>query len=143
MHHLPGVALEGLPARVHHHQLGAALGRLLEESRGDWVVFRRIGADHDDEVGILALVEGRGYRRGANAFQQRRHRRGVAEPRAVVVIVRAEVRPHELLKKVSLFVRALGGAEAGQRARTIAITNFFQAEAARSIASSQSLRENA
>src|SRR6185369_8837997 len=31
LHHLPSVALQGLPARIHHNQLGAELGRLLEE----------------------------------------------------------------------------------------------------------------
>ena len=49
LHHLPGVALQGLPARVHDHELGAALGRLLEEGGGDRVVLGRVGADHDDE----------------------------------------------------------------------------------------------
>ena len=69
LHHLPGVALERLPARVHDDELGAALGRLLEEGGGDRVVLGRVGADHDDEIGILALVEGRGHRRRADAFQ--------------------------------------------------------------------------
>src|SRR6187551_115944 len=126
LHHLPGVALERLPARVHHDQLGAALGRLLEESGGDRVVFGRIGADHNDEVGILAFVESRGHRGGANAFQQRRHRRGVAEPRTVVDVIRAKAGAHQLLEKIGLFIRALGRTEAGQRTRTIAIANFFQ-----------------
>ena len=43
-------------------ELGAALGRLLEERRRDRMVLGRIGADDDDDVGILALVEGRGHR---------------------------------------------------------------------------------
>ena len=50
---LPGVALERLPARVHDDQLGAALGRLLEEGGGDRMVLGRVGADHDDDVGVL------------------------------------------------------------------------------------------
>ena len=118
LHHLPGVALERLAARVHHDQLGAALGRLLEEGRGDRMVLGRVGADHDDEVGVLALVEGRRHRRGADAFEQRRHRRGVAQPRAVIDIVGAEAGAHELLEQIGLFVRALGGAEAGERLRS-------------------------
>ena len=47
LHHLPGVALERLPARIHHDQLGAALGGLLEEGGGHRMVLGRIGADHD------------------------------------------------------------------------------------------------
>ena len=127
LHHLPGVALKRLPARVHHHQLGAALGRLLEEGGGDRMVLGRVGADDDDEVGILALVEGRGHRRRADAFQQRRDRGGVAQPRAVVDIVGAEAGAHQLLEQIGLFVRALGRAEAGQRARAVAVADFLQA----------------
>src|SRR5450759_3964212 len=97
LHHLPGVALERLPARVHHHQLGAALGRLLEESGGDRMVLGRVGPDDNNKVGILALVEGRGHRGRADAFQQRRHRGGVAQPRAVVDIVGAKAGAHQLL----------------------------------------------
>src|SRR5665213_3557577 len=87
LHHLPGVALERLPARVHHDELGAALGRLLEEGGGDRVVLGRVGADHDDEIGIFALVESRGHRRRTDAFEQRGDRRGVAQPRAVIDII--------------------------------------------------------
>jgi hypothetical protein len=68
LHHLPGVALERLAARIHHDQLGAGFGRLLEEGRGDRVVLGRIGADDDDDVGVLALVEGRGHRRRPDAL---------------------------------------------------------------------------
>ena len=54
LHHVPGVALERLAARIHHDQLGAALGGLLEEGGGDRMVLGRIGADDDDDVGVLA-----------------------------------------------------------------------------------------
>ena len=127
LHHLPGMALERLAARIHHDELGAALGRLLEEGRGDGVVLGRIGADDDDDVGVLALVEGRGHRRRADALQQRRHRRRVAEPRAVVDIVGAEAGANQLLEQISLFVRAFGRAEAGERARAVTVADFHQA----------------
>ena len=68
LHHLPGVALERLAARIHHDELRAALGRLLEEGRGDRMVLGGIGANDDDDVGVLALVEGRGHRRRADAL---------------------------------------------------------------------------
>ena len=77
--------------------------------------------------GILALVEGRGHRAGADAFEQRRHRRGVAEPRAVIDIVGAEAGAHQLLEQISLFVRALGRAEPGQRLGAVAVADLLQA----------------
>ncbi len=62
LHHLPGMTLERLAARIHDDQLGAALCGLLEEGGGDRMVLGRIGANDDNDVGILALVEGRGNR---------------------------------------------------------------------------------
>ena len=119
-------------------ELGAALGRLLEEGRGDRMVLGRVGADDDDDVGVLALVEGRGHRGRADAFEQRRHRRGVAEPRAVVDVVGAEAGAHQLLEQIGLFVRALGRAEAGERVAGRRGRGFSSGrEAARSSASSQ------
>ncbi len=91
------------------------------------MVLGRVGADDDDEIGILALVEGRGHRGRADAFEQRRHRRGVAQPRAVVDVVGAEAGADQLLEQIGLFVRALGRAEAGQRARPVAVADFLQA----------------
>ena len=144
LHHAPGMALERLPARIHHDELGAALGRLLEEGGGDRMVLGRIGADDDDDVGILALVEGRGHRRRADAFEQRRHRRGVAQPRAVIDIVGAETGAHEFLEQIGFFVRALGRAEAGQRLRPVAVADFLQARRRRGRAPPpRSLRGNA
>ena len=119
--------LSACAARVHDDELGAALGGLLEEGRGDRMVLGRVGADDDDEVGVLALVEGRGHRGRADAFQQRRHRRGVAEPRAVIDVVGAEAGAHQLLEQIGLFVRALGRAEAGERLRAVAVADFLQA----------------
>ena len=112
LHHVPGVALERLAARVHHDEVGAALGGLLEEGGGDRMIFGRVGADHDDDVGILALVERRGHGRRADAFHQRGDRGGMAQPRAVIDIVGAEAGAYELLEQIGLFVRALGRAEA-------------------------------
>src|SRR6478736_5315236 len=107
-------------------ELRAALGRLLEEGRGDRMVLGRIGADDDDDIGVLALVERGGHRRRADALQQGRHRRRVAKPRAVVDIVGAEAGAHQLLEQVGLLVRAFRGAEAGERARAVAVANFHQ-----------------
>ena len=43
-----GVARQRLAARIHDDQLGAALGGVLDEGRGDRVVLGRVGADDDD-----------------------------------------------------------------------------------------------
>ena len=107
--------------------VGAALLRLLEEGRGDRMVFGRIGADDEDHFGVLALVEGRRHRAGADAFHQRGDRGSMAEPRAVIDIVGAEAGAHQLLEQISLFVRAFGRAEAGQPLRAVAVADLLQA----------------
>ncbi len=127
LHHLPGVALHRRAARVHDDELGATLRRLLEEGGSDRVVLGRVRADHDDQLGILALVEGGGHRRRADAFEQRRHRRGVAEARAMVDVVGAEAGADQLLEQVRLFIRTLGGAEAGQRVGAVAVADCLEA----------------
>ena len=124
LHHLPGMAFQRLPARIHDHELGAALGGLLEEGGGDRMVLGRIGADDDDHVGILHFVEGRRHRRGADAFEQGRDRRGMAKPRAVIDIVGAEADAHELLEQIRLFVRAFRRAEAGEALRALLLADF-------------------
>ena len=107
--------VRAVAARVHHENLGAALCRLLEEGRRDRVVFGRPRADDDDDVGIGRGGERRGHRARADPLHQRRHRRGVAQPGAVVDIVAAEPGAHQLLEEIGLLVRALGRAEPGQR----------------------------
>ena len=50
---MQGMARQGLPPRVHDDQLGATvLHRVLDEGRCDRVIHRRVGADHDDDLGI-------------------------------------------------------------------------------------------
>ena len=115
LQHVGGVALERLAARIHDDELRAALGGLLEEGRRHRVVLGRIGADHHDHFRVLALVEGGGHRAGADALHQRRHRRGVAEPRAVIHVVGAEAGAHELLEEIGLLVRTFRRAEARKR----------------------------
>jgi hypothetical protein len=127
LQHVRGVLLERLPARVHDDQGLALLGRLLEVGRGDRVVLGRIGADHDDHVGVPDRGERGGDRARADVLQERRHRAGVAKARAVVDVVRAEPGADQLLDEVGLLVRPLGRAEAGKRARAVAIADRAQA----------------
>src|SRR5579885_3901570 len=51
----------------------------------------------------------------------------MTEPRAVIDIVGAEPGAHQLLEQISLFIRAFGRTEAGERLRTVAITDPFEA----------------
>src|SRR4029077_2634373 len=86
----------------------------------------RIGADHHDHFGVLALVEGRGHRAGADALHQRRYRRGVTKPRAVIHVVGAEAGAHELLEEISLLVGAFGRAESCKRLRAVAVADRLE-----------------
>ena len=91
------------------------------------MVLGRVGADHHDHVGILHLVEGGRHRRRAHAFQQRRHRRGMAQPRAVIDIVGAEAGAHQLLEQIGLFVRAFRRTEAGKSLRALLLADLQEA----------------
>src|SRR6185369_13804858 len=62
-----------------------------------------------------------------DAFHERGDTRGVAEPRAVIDVVRAEARADELLKEIRLFVRALGRAESREGALAVRVANVAQA----------------
>ncbi len=73
LQHMRRVPLQRLTARVHHDQLAAALGELLEEGRRDGVVFGRVRADHNRNIGVFDLVEGRGDRTGSDILHQRGH----------------------------------------------------------------------
>ena len=50
----------------------------------------------------------------------------MAEPRAVVDVVRTEAGAHELLEEIGLFIRPFRRAETGERARTVLIANSFE-----------------
>ena len=122
LEHVGGVAVQGLAPGVHHDE-GRLLCRLLEEGGGDGVVLGGVGADHDDDVGVLARGERGGHRPRADAFEERNDRRGVAQPRTVVDVVGAEALADHLLDEVRLLVRALGGAETGERRSAVAVAD--------------------
>src|SRR5262249_58125653 len=75
---------------------------------------------------VLALVERGGHRAGADALHQRRHRRGVAQSRAVIDVVGAEADAHELLEEISLLVRTFGRAESRKRLRAVAVADRLE-----------------
>ncbi len=68
------MARQRLPARIHHDQLGAAFGRVLDEGCRHRMVDGRIGADHDDDFGVQRGRERRRHRARIQAFHQRRDR---------------------------------------------------------------------
>ena len=121
-----GVVGDPLAPRVDHDQLRAAPPRLLEERRRDRVVRGRVRAGEDRDVGVDDVAVGRRDRARADALEQRRHARRVAQPRAVVDVVGAEARADQLLEEVGLLVGALGRAEAGDRARAAVGVDLLQ-----------------
>ena len=48
----------------------------------------------------------------------------MAQPRAVIDIVRAEAGAHQLLKQIGLLVRAFGGTETGQRLGALLVADL-------------------
>ena len=65
------IARQALPAWIHHDQLGAALSRILDEGSRHRVIHGRIGADHDDDLGIHRGREWRGHCARVQPFHQR------------------------------------------------------------------------
>src|SRR6185295_16018982 len=70
-------------------------------------------AGQDRDVGVDDVAVGGGYGTRSDVPRQRRDARRVAEPGAVVHVVRAEARADQLLEEVGLLIRALRRAEAG------------------------------
>ena len=97
-----------------------------------------------DQVGVLGVAEDVRDRPGADPFEQRRDAGGVAEPGAVIDVVRAQRGPHQLLEEIGLLVAALGGAEPGEGPRSVFRLDGEQAATrSRSSASSHVASRNA
>jgi hypothetical protein len=86
----------------------------------------RVGADDDDHLGVQRRRERCGDGAGVEPLHQGRHRRGVAEARAVIHVVRAEAGAHQLLEQVRLLVRSLGRAKPGQSAGAVGVADAGQ-----------------
>jgi hypothetical protein len=126
LQHVAGIALQRLAARVEHDEFRTALGGLLEIGGSDGVVLGRVGADDDDDVGILHRGERRGNGARADGLHQGGDRRGMAQPGAVVDIVAVEAGAHELLEQVGFLVGALGRAEAGEAAPAVRVADALE-----------------
>ncbi len=88
------------------------------------MVHGRVGTDHDDDFGVHGRGKRRRHRARTQAFEQRRHRGGVAQPRAVIDIVGAEAGANQLLEQIGFLVGALGRAESGERLDALAVADF-------------------
>ena len=78
------------------------------------MVVDRVGADNKHTIGIFHRVERRRNGAGADTFEQRCHRRSMAEPGAVIHIVGTESCTYQLLKQVSFFVTAFCRTKSGK-----------------------------
>ena len=95
-------------ARIGYDDLQPALGSVLHPGGGHRVVARCIGADHQNQLGVLNIAHLIADRAGAYAFEQRRHTGGVAQARAVIHVVGAKAGAHQFLEQIGFFVAALG-----------------------------------
>ena len=111
---------------VGEDQLRAILHGVLEPRRRDGMVRHRIGADQQHDFGFQHVHHRIGHGARADAFEQCRHARRVAKPRAVIDVVRAEAGAHELLEQIRLLVAALRRAEACERVRPALIADAFK-----------------
>ena len=83
----------------------------------------RIGADQQHHLRLHHVHHRIRHRARSYALEQGRHARRVAQPRAVIDVVGAEARAHQLLEQVRLFVGPLGGPEAGERAAAVRVAD--------------------
>ncbi|OQC12950.1 MAG: hypothetical protein BWX79_01100 [Alphaproteobacteria bacterium ADurb.Bin100] len=121
LQHPPGVAGNVGAPRVGQHQPGTPAHSVLDPRGAHRVVGRGVGADDEDEIGMLHVPHRVAHRAGAHAFEQRGHTGGMAQAGAVVHVVAAKAGAHQLLEQVGLFVAALGGAETRQRLLAVCV----------------------
>ncbi len=106
-------------ARVDDDQLRALAQTLLHARREDRMRVGRVGADHDDHVGLLDRDEILRAGGGAEGRLQAVAGRRVADPGAGVDIVVAEGGAHQLLDEVCLLVGAARGGDAADRVAAV------------------------
>ena len=102
----PGIGDDELRALAHG---------LLDVDGADGVRLARVGADDEDRLGVLEVLERVGHGAAAQGLDQAGDRGGVAEPRAVVDVLRAPDGAHELLEDVVVLVGTARRREAGKR----------------------------
>ena len=105
------------PARVGHHQLEAALEDSLTDACPEHrVLLGGVGPDDQHGLGVAAnVIEGVAHGAGAVAHREAGDGRGMAQPRAVIHVVRTDHLARELLREVVFLVRALRGRQQSDR----------------------------
>ena len=93
-------------SRVGDDDLCAVAVCLDHPVRDDRMGLLGVGADDEDDLHALDLADGVGHCPGTEYGGQSGHRGGVSETGAVVDVVRADPRAHELLECVIFFIRA-------------------------------------
>ncbi len=96
-------------ARIDHDQLRALAHPALEARGEHRMGVARVGADHDDDIGLLDRLEGLRAGRFAQGLLEAVAGRRMADAGAGVDIVVAEGGAHQLLHQVILFVGAAAG----------------------------------
>ena len=114
-----GVVAHLDPLGVEHDQLRPAVDRLAHPAGRDGVVRGRVRADHEEAVGRLVVGIRVGGRAAAELREHRLDRGRVAEPRAVVDVVRAHHGAREFLQQVVVLVGRLGRGERAERAAVL------------------------
>jgi hypothetical protein len=90
------------------------------------MIFRRIGSCCQDDVGEFDLLDGVSHRTASECGGQTGHRHGVSETGAVIDMVGADPRSHELLEKVVFLIGAAGRGKTGDAVRSGHLLDFGQ-----------------
>ena len=116
----------GLP-RINDDQPGAVFAhRLLQEGGDDRMRFGGVGADHHEAFQVGHLGDGVAHGGGADGKLQPRDAAGVAQPGAVIDVVRADHRAQILLEEVAVLVRRLGAGVGRDAVRPVAVPQIEQ-----------------
>ena len=112
---------------VEHHEVGPVADVLLDASRQHRMRLGRVRPADEVGVGLAdVLVDAVRHRAVAERLLERRHRRRVTEPGAVVDVLRAEHLPRELLDEIRLLVAPLRRREATDRVDAVFVLNLAE-----------------
>ena len=121
LHDAPGVFAQIGHARIGQHYFGAAFGGVLDPGGGHRVVGGGVGANDDDDFGMLHIVDLVAHSTRAHTFEQGGDAGGVAQAGAVVHVVGAKAGAHQFLEQVGFLVAAFGRAKTRQRFGTVGV----------------------
>ena len=122
----PGMARQIGPARIGNDNLQTAPGRILHPTRRHGMIAGGIGANHQNQLGMLDVAHLVADGTRAQSFQQSRHAGGVAQTRAVVHIVGTKTGAHQFLEQIGFLIAALGRAQTRQCLPAMLIAQLSQ-----------------